>query len=1380
MTEGELARRLAELSLEQRVLLEERLLQRRAKRSQEQAIPARGTPGPWPLSFAQQRLWFLTQLEPDSPFYNVPSAYRLSGSLNRDALERALNAVVSRHESLRTVFLSVDGDPRQFVLPEASLRMASFDLSTMPDDARGTEARRTIDEEGRRSFDLEHDLMIRAALIRLAEDEHILVLVTHHIATDGWSARILHRELSEFYRAFSEGVSPSLPELPVQYVDFACWQREWLQGEVYGRQLDYWRRQLDPESAVLELPADRPRPSVRTSRGALHSAVFPGRLYDSLRELGVHHYCTPFMALLATFYVLLHRYTGQEAIIVGGPIANRSRPELEGLIGFFANTLPFRGDLSGDPTFHELLERVRKMALGAYGHQDLPFEKLVEELVPDRDASRSPLVQVMFALHDTVWPPLQLPGVTLERLPADTGTAKFDLIFTLVKGAEGLVGRFEYNTDLFDAETMACMAEHYRILLEGIPAAPDAHISELPLLTEGERHTLLVEWNDTSVPFPDDACVHELFEAQVQRSPDAVAAVHGSEQITYGELDTRANQLAHHLRQRGVGPDVLVGLCVERSLRMLVGMLGILKAGGAYLPLDPSYPQERLRFMLEDAEAPILLTEESLLGRLPMGSAEAICLDRDWEAIAAAGDELVDGGATADNLVYVIYTSGSTGRPRGGGIPHRAVVRLVINADYLRLGPSDVVAQASTATFDAATFELWGALLNGSRLVIVDRDLLLAPNRFADFIRSSGVNVLFLTTALFNQFARQQPSAFSTVDHLLFGGEAVDPSSVREVLRHGAPRRLLHVYGPTETTTFASWHEVDSVAEDATTVPIGRPIANTSIYILDGRLQPAPVGVPGELHIGGPGLARGYVKRPELTAEKFIASPFADGPEDRLYRTGDVARFLPDGNIEFLGRVDYQVKIRGYRIELGEIEAALSQHPMVAATVVVMREEVPGEKRLVAYVAPGGGGQPDAAELRRFLREELPDYMVPSSYVMLDEMPLTPSGKVDRRSLPAPSEAPAVAAAGLVAPRDALEYQISRVCAEVLGIARVGVDDDFFELGGHSLLAVRLMAELEKALGRSLPLEVLFRGPTVRQLARALHEPGWQPSSSALVPMQTRGSRHPIFFANAMSAWDLAEIARALGPGQPFYGLEPLPFLVGRRFRFDIGEMAARYIREIRAVQSEGPYVIGGLCMGGVAAFEVARRLEREGEEVALLVLLDSFCPIRCPLPYGLHCASREAAYRIRRLFGHHLPALLKLGPGGQLRYIRRRLRALRGELAPGATQETHAPAALDLQGKYSVQLANYALELEQANRRMVHSYPAKAIAGRVALLVAGDTPADRARDGQLAWQGLGAAGTEVHVIPGDHESILHEPHVSVLAERLTDCMDRALAAGPD
>jgi amino acid adenylation domain-containing protein len=1091
---SDITERIAGLSPERRELLTRLLQKQGVKTTRLPIAPRKSANGEAPLSFAQQRLWFLDQLEPGSSFYNIFDTLSFDEPLDITALEESLNEIVRRHEVLRTTFPSVRGKPVQVIAPRLKLPLTVVDLRRLSEEEREAETARLSAEEYERPFDLARGPLVRCKLLRLDAEESVLLLTMHHIVSDGWSLGILSRELHALYEAYSAGRPSPLPDLPIQYADFTVWQREWLQGEVLAAQLSYWEKQLAGAPSVMKLPTDRARPSVQNfQQGANQWLKLPKPLAASLRALSQREGVTLFMTMLSAFNLLLHRYTHQTDILLGTPIAGRNRAETEGLIGFFVNTLVMRTDLSGDPGFRELLGRVREVALGAYAHQDLPFEKLVEAISPERDTSRNPLFQVSFQLSNVSNPAENASEEREEladesQLEVENAAAKFDLGVNIWESERGLRAQVDYSTDLFDDATITRMLKHFERLLEGVVSNPNRRVSELPLLTAGEQQRMLVEWNDTEADYARHSCLHELFEAQVERTPDSVAVSFAGEQLTYTELNERANQVARRLQGLGVGAEVSVGICMERSVEMITGMLGILKAGGAYVPLDPEYPSQRLSYMIEDAGVRVLLSQARLAQTLLAHGATVLHLDADRESIAVEGKDNLEHTAMAENPAYVIYTSGSTGTPKGVAITHSAVARTVCNTNYIKLETQDRVAQASNSSFDAATFEIWGALLHGATLVIIPKEVLISPGHLAMQIRELEISVMFLPTALFNQVAGEVPGAFGSLRYLLFGGEAVDPRSVREVLKADPPQRLLHMYGPTESTTYALWHRVENVPAEASTVAIGHPLSNTQVYLLDEYQQPVPIGVAGELYIGGDGLARGYLNSSSLTAERFIPNPFSQTAGARLYRTGDIARYLADGEIEFLGRVDEQVKIRGYRIELGEIESLLRDYKEVRDVVVLAREDTPGQKRLVAYVVAEPTGELSVKELRGYVKERVPDYMMPSSFVLLDELPLTPNGKVDRRALPLPEHALPEQEIDAVSPRTPLEEKLAGIYASVLGLKTVGVLNNFFDLGGHSLLATQITSRIREIFKVELPLRVLFVNPTVAGLARAVEE----------------------------------------------------------------------------------------------------------------------------------------------------------------------------------------------------------------------------------------------------------------------------------------------------
>jgi amino acid adenylation domain-containing protein len=1063
----------------------------------------------FPVSFAQQRLWFLDQLEPGSALYNVPDVFEFPGPVDRSILAWCLNEIVRRHEALRTTFASLDGQPVQVVLPALIVPLPEADLRRLPEQARAAEATRLASEEYERPFDLEHGPLLRVLLLRLSDDTEQLVVTMHHIVSDGWSLDVFGRELRALYDARTGGAACELPPLAIQYADFAVWQRTWLSGEVLDSQLAYWTRQLRSASGVLALPTDRPRPAIQSFRGASQQIRLPRALADALKALSHREGVTVFMCLLGAFSVLLHRYTGQDDLVVGTPVAGRTRAETAPLIGFFVNALALTTDLSGDPSFQALLARVREVALGAYAHQDLPFEKLVEALQPARSLSYHPIFQVMFQVlpasptarddggeRDEVDEAQdEEPGEpSVEEPLVETGTAKFDLSMDVLDVGDGFIAGIEYSTELFDHTTIQRMLASFRTLLEDVVADPTRPISRLSMLAPRERQRVLHQWNGRAIAASDsdEAFAHELFERQVAVAPDRTAVVSEAGALTYGDLNIRANRLAHCLQRAGVGPESVVALCVDRSLDMLVGLLGILKAGAAYLPLDPAYPRQRLAFMLEDAGVRTLVTQAHWLDTFPAHRAHALCLDRDWSRIELESPSNAAADLRPQHLAYVIYTSGSTGQPKGVMIQHRSLARWIpqVTARY-ELRSDDRILQFSSLSFDTAAEEIFPCLALGATLHLRTTSMATSIADFLHRCREWKITVLDLPTAYWHELAWEVASRDlalpPSIRLVIVGGERALPGRVAMWHRATPSRvRLMQGYGPTETTIVATIADLSPLRHAPVLpaeVPIGHVIDGAQAYVLDRHQQPAPVGVTGELYIGGDLLARGYLHRPAPTAERFIPDPFGDAPGGRLYRTGDLVRRLADGQMEFLGRCDKQVKIRGHRIELGEIESAVKAHPGVRDAVVVAREEADG-KRVAVYVVADRADAFAVSALRETLRDRLPDYMMPSSITRLDALPLSPSGKIDRRSLPEPSTGGHDLAGAVVAPpRTETERLIASIWQEVFKADVPSVHANFFDLGGHSLTLVRVRSRLRDHFGDEISMVDMFRYPTISALA---------------------------------------------------------------------------------------------------------------------------------------------------------------------------------------------------------------------------------------------------------------------------------------------------------
>jgi amino acid adenylation domain-containing protein/non-ribosomal peptide synthase protein (TIGR01720 family) len=1065
----------------------------------EQKIPRRREAGTCPLSYAQQRLWFLEQLQPNTSLYNVSRTFMFSGSARKDAVEAALNEIVRRHEALRTTYASIEGRPFQLIAATQQLALPVHDLRRCGAARRYQEYQRILAEVTDTPFDLSRGPVIRASFVRVSSDQCVLIVAVHHIATDGWSMDVFARELELLFEAATAGQHADLPALPIQYADYAVWQRQRLEGEKAALEIVQCRKRLADLPGPLDLPWDRQRPAVSSLQGATLSFAVPASLATGLAEFSRRYEVTPFTTLLAGFKALLARLSNSHDMVVGTPVSGRSHTEIEGLIGFFVNTLVLRTDLSGNPTLQELVRRVEQSTLEAFDSQGVPFDRLVSELAPERHLSHHPLVQVMFAVQEITGASDAAAATVTAVTAVEPGTAKFDLTLTIFQSEGGLSGAIEFSTDLVDARTVEQWAQLYVHTLEVLVSQPDALLDRYALQPPADRHRALAAWNDTTSVYPRDASLGELFAAQVSAAPDATAVCYAAVSLTYAELDRLSGRVAAFLRRQGVVPGARVAVLMERSPQWIAALLGIVRCGAAYVPLDPDYPAARRHQIATDAAVEVTITGDTFQD--------------------LGGEPDLDIAGSADAIAYVMYTSGSTGEPKGIAVPHRAVVRLVRNTNYVNVTPQDRVAQASHPAFDAATFEVWGPLLSGATIVGIDRDTALSPARYAHALREARVSILFITTALFNQIARAVPSAFATLRQVMFGGESADVNAVRAVLAAGKPDRFMNVYGPTETTTFATFHEIEALAEDATGVPIGSPIGNTQVYVLDARMEPQPPGVPGEICIGGDGLAVEYINSPELTAARFVANPFGTG---RLYRTGDVGRYRDDGAIEFLRRTDDQVKVRGFRVETGEIEAVLRLHPAIMDAVVQPVGEEGGPRQLAAYVVPAGA-HVSVGELREWLEQRVPPYMIPAHWTELGALPLTTSGKIDRRALPAPDVVRPDLATIYADPSTPLQVALATIWRDLLRIDRIGIHDSFFELGGHSLLAMQVISRLRDALRVEVPVRLLFERPTIAGLAQALGEARSEDApTEQILPRSSFGSA-PLSFSQ-QRLWFLDQI----------------------------------------------------------------------------------------------------------------------------------------------------------------------------------------------------------------------------------------------------------------
>ena len=1311
-------------------------------------------------SFAQQRIWFLERFAPGIPLYNLTVAFRMTGLLSILCLEKSLSEMLRRHEVLRTTLRFMDGQLVQRIHQPVDLELPVVDLRNLDAPQREGEARREAEAEARDPFELERPPLMRARLFRLTDREHLLVLTMHHLAFDGWSFDIFMRELCGLYGAFSEGKPSPLSKLRLQYADFAAWQRRWLDGDVLAPLLDYWKRQMDGSLPVLRLPSDHSRKRTRTYRGGCQRLTLPKDLTEALKRLSANEGVTTFTTLLAAFQVLLHRYTGEEDVIVGSPVANRNRVETHDIIGLFVNTLAFRTRIEGHVSFRELLARARGVVLGAYTHQDLPFEVLVDALDCERLTNAAPVFQVMFGYQNVPRSSWTLPGLTVDAWNVENGTAKFDVTLVMWEAEEGFCGSLEYDAELFDAATISEWIDHFRILLDGIVQNPDERIAMLPLLSAADKRRVLQELNETEIDYPRDMTVHQLFEAQVQATPETAALVISHREITYRELDRRANRLARYLARLQVRTEMLVGVSLEPSLELIVSLLAILKTGAAFLPIDPSTPEDYLVRALKSAALPIVVTERSMESRLFGLNAKIVSLDSDREEIDHESDEPLQVEVCAENLAYVMYTSGSTGMPNGVCVSHRAVVRLVKGANYASLTPEDVFLQLAPVSFDASTFEIWGSLLNGARLVLPSSRR-YSLEEISQAICRDRVSVLFLTTGLFELLVDTHLMALGKVRQLLVGGDVLSVPHVERFLLQAQGCRLIHCYGPTENTTFTSFHAVERRECGAgEPIPIGRPISNTVIYVLDSFQQPVPIGVAGEAYVGGDGLMRCYFNDPELTRERLVPDPFCDRPGAFLYKTGDLVRLQRDGSLQFVGRIDDQVKIRGFRVEPAEVEAALSACPLVKRVAVIGREFAAGGKRLTAYVVP------DAAEgsrdgeiisiMRDFMRERLPHYLVPSELVLLESLPLNHNGKVDRRALPVPAANAVSRGKDFVVPRDEIERGVSQAFEQALGVQGIGVHDSFFELGGDSLSALRLFAMIESTFNTSLPLVSLFEHPTIAELAVLLRtrEKPITPGS-ALVEIKRGRSEMPFFLVpgghGGMAEMTLyAKLMSYLDREQPVYGL--------LSSNTSVAERAAIFIREIRRQQPRGPYALGGECVGGVVAFEMAQQLIAQGQKVALLLLMDTWCPIDAGSFRGRFFDRPLAILRSRRL-------VVRAGFSNLRRMLRDRLRH-----QPRFRAVRWLYYWLDVALTLKQKTASWVCALKNVEATM--RYRPQPYPGRLTLLISsGNDQKGLCRD----WRRLSKGGLVVHTVPGDHESYIRDTPEAT-AKRLRILLDETTA----
>jgi amino acid adenylation domain-containing protein len=1335
---------------------------------QANVIPKRQDCQNIPLSFSQQRLWFIDQLYHGSSFYNIPIAFHIQGNLDIAALEQSLNEILKRHEVWRTNFRLVNGEPIQEISLQSTWNLSIINLENLSGKDWETEVKQIAAESAKQPFNLAKGLLVRATLLRLNQEEHVLLVTMHHIITDGWSCDVFLRELSTLYAAFSKNQPSPLSELPIQYADFSIWQRDRIQGEFLATQLNYWKQQLQGELPVLQLPTDRPRPNLTTFTGAKQYFAFSASLTNALKQLSQREDATLFMSLLAAFNILLYRYTDQEDILIGSPIANRNRAELEGMLGLFVNTLVLRNNLSGNPSFRQLLHRVREVTLDAYAHQDLPFEMLVEELQPERDLSRNPLYEVMFVLQNTPGSVEEASDLTLRTLEFDSGTAQLDIFLSMSESEERLTGCLEYNTDIFDSTTISQFINNFQTLLENIIANPEQHLSELSLLNASEQEELF-KLNQTRADYSQDISLHQLFEQQVELTPLSVALISDSEKITYLQLNHRVNQLAHYLNKQGVTKETLVALCLERDLDMVVGILAILKAGGAYIPLDPSYPVERLNFMLSDSQALLLISKQEILEKLSLSAAKAVCLDIHKEEIAQESLENPIHISAWDHLAYIIYTSGSTGTPKGVLGTHSGTVNgLHWLWKTYPFSEGEVCCQKTAISFVDSVWEIFAPLLRGTPTVIISNATILDPQLFIKTLAHHQVTRIILVPSLLRLFLDNYSNLTKKLSQLklwITSGEALSVKLV-QTFRDLMPfAKLINLYGSSEVSANATYYDTSLLPDQANAVLIGRPIDNTQVYVLNRDLQPTPVGVVGELYIGGDGLANGYLHRPELTQERFIDNPLIPG--NKLYKTGDLVRYLKDGNLEYLGRHDEQVKIRGFRVELDEIATAIAQHPDVQESVVIASNDAQENQRLIAYVVTDK--QDIATELLTDLQQKLPNYMLPSAFVVLDALPLTPNGKVDKRALLNHEIIRENTNKSFISPRNFTELSLTKLWENLLNTSPIGVTDNFFDLGGHSFLAVRLMAQIQDIFGHNFPLSTLFENPTIEKLATIVSQPSRQSSHSPLVTINSSGDKIPFFCMHGAGGniSPYFNLSRRLGEDYPFYALEDT-LEQDKSEIISVEETATRYLQEIRKIQPNGPYLLGGHCYGGVLAFEIAQQLQKQGEKVGLLVVIDAILP-EIPIE---STDSDDAKFLLRIAesiktdnnidFSVPFEELRDLPLTEQLNLINKKANFIFSDAEIQDFLRYYKLFKVHVQAmrNYVPQVYPQSITLFRAKEEIIHDF---------------DNPEWDTDDPLLGWGKCSSQTIQVIEVPGDHFSIFVEPHIQELAKHLRICIDNAV-----
>lgn len=1305
-----------------------------------------------PLSFSQERLWFVDRLE-GTLQYHINLLLRLKGNLNKEALENSLKTIVNRHEVLRTVFSEDEGEPYQVIKDADQWKITFTDGSDYKDDKDSLQ--KFIHQIINVPFDLSNDHTLRANLIEIDEKEFILAVTIHHIAADGWSISVIIKEFIELYDSYVEGRNSNLNPLQIQYSDYSIWQRNYLNGNLLENKLQYWKNNLNDVSP-LHLPTDFTRPKEQSIRGGLIGFNIDPDVTVKLKSITQQNECTLFMTFLAAFKALLHRYSGQSDITVGTTVANRSQKEVENLSGFFVNMLVLRSEVTGNETFIDLIKQVKQTTLNAYEHQDVPFEKVVDAVVKERDMSRSPLFQVLFTFQNTPESEvLKMRDVEIYRESSAQSTSKFELTFSISETPNGIIGSVEYRSDLYEKETINRMISHFKNLLKSITDSPEKSLDLLSMMDSTEEEQILIEFNGTETDYPKDKSIVALFEQQVLYTPEKIALAFKDQELTYDELNKHSNRFAHYLKSKGLKNGNFVPVCIGRSADLIIAILGVLKAGCAYVPIDPEYPEDRIRFMLKESEASILITNVDSIKKLPeLNDITVIQIENDLNKINEQPENDLNIERKPEDIAYVIYTSGSTGLPKGAMVTQKNVISLVKNVDYVSFNEEDVLISTGSPSFDATTFEYWGMLLNGGQLVMCLEDTLLDNDLLKKEIHKRKVTKMWFTSSWLNEIVENDITVFEGLKTIIAGGEKLSEIHIDKIRKTYPGIEIVNGYGPTENTTFSLTYNIkETTISDL--IPIGKPLNNRTAYILNNKLQLLPVGVPGEIYLGGDGVSKGYLKRKELTDERFIADIFSKRKNgSKLYKTGDIGCWLSDGNIKYLGRIDNQVKIRGYRIEPGEIETVLNECQSVKQSVVQVKEAADGNKILTAYIVPEGDF--DKKEIVSFLKRKLPDYMIPSLWVEMSNLTLTKNGKVDYSSLPDPD------ASGLLkneyeSPRNELEWGMAKNWQKLLGVKKVGINDNFFELGGHSLLALRVFGYIEKLTGRKLPISTLFNYPTIKELAGILKEEGWTPKWKSLVAVRPGGSKLPFFCvpAAAGTALQFADLLKYIPKSQPFYVLESIGNDGSEPPHTDLREMASFYIKEIQSLQPEGPYFLGGRCFGGSVAFEMAQQLTAAGHKIALLIVFDTWPPFLAPLPVYVP-PKRDAKHFIVRSF-HHLKTgeLFKVTK----KYIAKEYAKIRFKVLSKIRYTLNDPKKRLYRDLWVLHTGTYV-------RYIASKYP-----GKISMIEAEDLSMEH----KDVWNYLADGGLESYIIPGStHFTIMTEPYIKLLSDKLNYFLEKA------